>query len=81
MKRYYFGGILLGLVVPYLGLFFGLQVSTTLGNILAWPLLLVAAVSATPIGMFSGLHWLFAITLSCAFWTSVLFTIKTLRQR
>ena len=43
-------GLVFGALAPFAGLFFGLQVSPLLGNILAFPLIVVSWLAGEPIG-------------------------------
>lgn len=63
-------GVLFGLVVPFLGVFLGLQVSTALGNILAFPVIAIVYITDTPFGMWSGWQFAVAAVLSVVLWTA-----------
>ena len=76
--RTYILGIFLGIVTPIIGLFAGLQISTTLGNILAFPLLVVSYVSSVPIGMWPWPLWVIGAVLSIALWTSIVGLYKAI---
>lgn len=63
-KKALIWGGLFGLVAPFVGIFFGLQVSTTLGNILAFPVIVLAYVTGTPLGMWHPALMFAAVALS-----------------
>ncbi len=77
----YLLGIVLGLVVPYIGIFAGLQVSTLLGNILAFPLIAVSYITGEPFGMWGAPLWIFAILLSIIIWTAIVHGIDSLVKK
>lgn len=70
-KRIYLLGAVLGLVMPVVGVFFGLQVSTTLGNILAFPVIAIAAFTDMPFGTWHAGLWIIAMLLSVLAWTLI----------
>ena len=80
-KRIYILGIALGLIVPYIGIFAGLQVSVTLGNILAFPIITVAYVTGTPFGMWHPALWLLAAVLSIVVWTVIVAIVDRLLKK
>ncbi len=69
--RVYIAGILLGLIVPVLGIFIGLQVSTTLGTILAFPAIALAFITGVPLGMWHPALFGVAALLSVALWIAI----------
>ncbi len=77
-KSHYIAGILLGLLTPVAGIFIGLQISTTFGTILAWPLVLMSFLTGIPFGMWSPLLWLVAMILSVIVWTLVVYALSQL---
>ena len=64
-------GVLFGLLMPAVGIFVGLQVSTTLGNVLAFPVIAVVSITGVPFGMWSAWHILIAALLSICIWTVI----------
>lgn len=79
-KRTYILGVIFGLIVPYIGIVAGLVISSTLGNILAFPLLIVATVTGKHFGAWDGGLWLAAMLLSIIIWTGVFIIIDKVLQ-
>jgi hypothetical protein len=75
-KKTYIFGILFGVLVPFIGIFVGLQISTTLGNILTFPVVAVSFITGTPFGMWNPTMWLLATVFSIAIWTAIFFIIS-----
>jgi hypothetical protein len=76
-NRTYVLGALFGLIVPSIGIFVGLQVSTTVGNILAFPFIFVSLITGITLGMWSPVIWMAAIIVSIAIWTGIFAVIDT----
>lgn len=70
-KRVYVLGIVLGLLAPIVGVFLGLQVSTFLSNVFAFPIIAVAMITGTPFGMWSPFFWVVGFVLSIIVWTGI----------
>ncbi len=70
-KRTYIFGILFGLVTPVVGIFAGLQISVMLGNILAFPFLVVSVFSGKPLGFWGLGLWLFSFVFSVVIWVYI----------
>lgn len=68
MKKIFIIGFLIGLIFPFIGIFIGLQVSTTLGNIFAFPFVLGAMIFGVPFGQWSGMAQLSALLVSGLVW-------------
>ena len=79
--KLYLVGIVLGLIVPYIGIFVGLQVSSLLGTIFAFPIIVVAKVSGTPLGMFHPLEWCIAVLLSIFVWICIVAGLQKLLKK
>lgn len=75
------GGAIFGLIAPFVGIFFGLQVSTTIGNILAWPFILLVIITDVPIGMWSGVLFIFGIALSMICWAIAFLLIQVISKQ
>ena len=71
-------GSVLGLVSPSVGVFLGLQVSTTLGNVFAFPFVAVAYISGVPMGMWPSWLLVLAVLLSIALWIFMVYLITVL---
>lgn len=69
-------GFIFGLIAPIFGLFFGLQVSTMLGNIFTFPWILIASITGEAFGYWSGGMKLFAFLFSGAMWSGIFVLIK-----
>lgn len=80
-KRVVVLGIVLGILVPHIGVFVGLQVSTMLGNILAFPLITISFITDTPFGMWSPALWILAVVVSIVVWTVIIAVIDNLIRR
>lgn len=82
-KKCLIWGGLFGLIAPFIGIFAGLQISTTVGNILAFPIIGLSALTGVPFGMWGAGMMLFAFALSVVVWALIfsliakLFTKKT----
>ncbi len=77
-KRIYVLGVSLGIIMPYIGIFAGLQVSPVLGNVLAFPAITLSYVTGTPIGMWHPAMWILATILSIILWTIIVFVVDKL---
>ena len=80
MKKVYILGIILGLAMPIVGVFLGLQISTTLGNIFALPIIAIVLVTGLPFGAWHSLLWFVAFGLSIAVWTALVVLFIKLRD-
>lgn len=79
-KALIWGGIF-GLLAPFIGIFLGLQVSTTLGNILAFPVIGLSYATGVPFGMW---HWsmlLLAVALSVVLWALIFALVAKLFRK
>jgi ABC-type dipeptide/oligopeptide/nickel transport system permease subunit len=79
-KSWLIAGGIFGLVAPFIGMFFGLQVSTVLGNILAFPVIALVYITGTPFGFWGGGLYVLAITLSIVAWALIFGVASTLRK-
>lgn len=64
-------GFLFGVLAPLLGVFLGLQVSPTLGNLFAFPLIAMGWVLDEPFGQLSSLSRIAALLVSGLLWSFV----------
>jgi len=80
-KNLYIGGVILGLLVPVIGVFVGLQVSTLLGNILAFPIILIVSITGTPFGYWGAGMWVLAAVLSIGLWTAIVAFVSSSVKR
>lgn len=71
-------GLVLGIIVPFIGVFAGLQISATLGNILAFPLVAVAYASGVPFGEWGIMLFLTAAIFSIGIWTGIVHLVTKL---
>ena len=79
-KALVWGGIF-GLVAPFVGIFFGLQISVVLGNILAFPVIALVYVTGTPFGMWSPILTITAVVLSVVAWALIFGVLAKLLGR
>lgn len=77
-KKAIIGGAIFGLIAPFVGIFLGLQVSTILGNILAFPIIGVSAVVGVPFGLWPLWGMIGALLLSIVVWALVFGLISLL---
>jgi phosphotransferase system glucose/maltose/N-acetylglucosamine-specific IIC component len=63
---------LIGLILPFLGLFVGLQVSPWLANILMFPIIAVSALMDLPLGEMPSWMWVGMLLLSGIVWAALL---------
>ncbi len=80
-KRILTIGFLLGLIFPFIGIFLGLQVSTTLGNVFAFPFVLGAMISGIPFGEWSTLVQILVLVGSGLIWAAVFSLVSLLFTR
>ena len=80
-KRVYILGIIVGIIAPVVGVFFGLQASPILGNILAAPLILLTLITGTPFGMMPIWMKLLSLPISIVIWTAIFALIDKLLQK
>lgn len=80
-KRVYILGILLGLLSPVIGIFLGLQVSTTLGNMFAFPVIALVFLTGSPFGEWHLGLTLAAAVLSIVIWTGIFAALDRLLRR
>lgn len=80
-KTNYIVGIVLGLLSPVIGVFLGLQVSTWLGNVFAFPFIAVSFVSGVPLGMWNPVMWALGFLFSIAIWVMIVFIYKKLTKK
>ena len=81
LSRYRFAaclGFLAGPILTYLGLFAGLQVSSMIGTVLAFPLIAMSIAMGKPIGAFSEFAMMLGLLFSCLFWSGVFVLIAAL---
>lgn len=71
-------GFLAGPILTYLGLFMGLQVSSMVGTILAFPFIAMSMLLGKPIGAFSGLAMTLGLLLSCLLWSGIFVLVSWL---
>lgn len=71
-------GALWGLIAPFIGIFFGLQVSVMIGNILAFPIIGLSYITGTPFGMWSMGMMLFALFTSIVVWAALFWVLGRL---
>lgn len=70
-KKALIGGAVFGLVAPFVGIFIGLQISTVLGNVLAFPVVGLAYLTGEPFGIWGSGMMIFAVALSIALWAII----------
>lgn len=70
-----------GLIAPFVGIFLGLQVSTILGDILAFPVIGLVYVTGTPFGMWEAPLMIVAFALSIVLWALIFGLIARLLKR
>ena len=80
-KQMYLLGIVLGLIMPVVGVFFGLQVSVMLGNIFAFPIVVIAALTDKPFGMWNAGLWVVAMLFSVLAWTFIVAIVDRILRR
>lgn len=64
------GGIF-GLIAPFVGLIFGLQISILIGNILAFPIIIMVMMTGIPIGKWHPIFMLVALGVSIVTWVCI----------
>ncbi|MEM7114699.1 MAG: hypothetical protein AAF614_19845 [Chloroflexota bacterium] len=74
-------GFVFGLIAPFIGLFFGLQVSVFLGNLLMLPFQAFFALTGIPFGEMSGLVVLLLTLVSGVLWAAIFYVIARLLNR
>jgi len=74
-------GFLFGALSPVVGLFLGLQISTVLGNIFAFPFIALSTLVGEPIGNLSPLIMAAGILLSGLAWSFVFARVARWRRR
>ena len=80
--RIWFFGFVLGILAAFIGLFAGLQVSATLGTILLFPVIAVAAMTDTPIGAMSPPLFVAAVLVQGCVWALAAYAgSRVLRRR
>lgn len=81
-KKALIAGGIVGLILPFIGIFLGLQVSVTLGNILAFPVVALAAILDKPFGTWPLPLLIFSFVLSSAVWALIFgFASKLLAKK
>jgi hypothetical protein len=80
-KKAFIWGGLFGLIAPFIGIFLGLQVSTLLGNIFAFPLIGIAYMTGQPFGMWHPALMIGAAILSIVVWALIFGIIARLFRR
>lgn len=80
-KKALIGGAVFGLLAPFVGIFFGLQISTVVGNILAFPVVGLAYVTGHPFGMWGPGLMAGALGLSLVLWAVIFGLIAMLFRR
>ena len=77
-----FVGGVWGIIAPFAGIFFGLQVSSVVGNVLAFPVVALVYLTGTPFGMWDSWQLVVALTASVVIWAFIFgFAAKLLAQR
>lgn len=71
MKKVFIIGMIFGAVASAFGLFSGLQIHPTLGEVLLYPFVLMADMMGKPLGTWSGLAKLVGLLLAMIFWGMV----------
>ena len=70
-RKWLIWGSVFGLIAPYVGVFVGLQVSVVLGNILTFPLIILAALTDSVFGNWGLPFLLLATALSVVIWALI----------
>ena len=79
-KALIIGGVF-GLISPFIGIFMGLQVSTILGNIFAFPVIGLAYATGQPFGMWHPTLMVVAVILSVIVWALIFAVVARLFMR
>ena len=74
-------GSVWGLIAPFIGIFFGLQVSTTVGNLLAFPVIGLVYITGQPFGTWGVGYMVLAVTVSIVIWAILFGLVATLFKR
>ena len=74
-KSLIIGGIF-ELIAPFVGIFLGLQVSPLLGNIFAFPFIIISYISGQSLGNWSYILFLIATILSIIIWSLIFYLLK-----
>lgn len=80
MKKTIILGLILGLVMPVVGIFFGLQISGVLGTILSFPLIAVSFATGVPFGVGNEWVWIIAFGLSILVWMGIVAGVRKVLQ-
>ena len=81
MPRSLIYGFIFGLIAPIFGLFFGLQVSVVIGNILTFPLIILSQITGTPFGMMSTPLRIIGWLLSAIVWAAIFYAVARILQQ
>lgn len=74
-------GMIFGLIAPIIGLFAGLQLSSTLGNIFMFPFHIVGLFTDQPFGNWSTLLKIIGVLVSVISWGLLFYLISKLIKR
>ena len=74
-KKLLISGGVFGLIAPIIGMFFGLQVSTVLGTIFAFPVIALVYVTGQPFGYWGGGMMVLAFALSAVAWALIFWLV------
>ena len=80
MKTFIYG-MLFGVFATIFGLFAGLQISTTLGNILMFPVIAISALTGTPFGMMERQTVIISFIVALITWGLVFVLVKFLWRK
>lgn len=74
-------GFLFGLISPIFGLFFGLQVSTFLGNLFTFPFIIIASITGSTFGNWNALMLIVGFALSGLCWAGIFWLLNHISHR
>ncbi len=79
-KKVAIAGFIFGLIAPVFGLFFGLQVSPTLGNIFTFPWIIIAMLTDSAFGYWMGVTRWIAFVFSGLVWSLIFLGIHKIKK-
>jgi ABC-type dipeptide/oligopeptide/nickel transport system permease subunit len=74
-------GVLLGTILPYIGIATGLILSPVMGSILCLPQILMSSILEAPFANFTIAQRVLSLLISIVFWSAITFIYRSLRWR